>query len=145
MELKQTKLQNVIDRVYNTALSFLLPQLVVLLFISFQGNQYSLWPVIILFIGFNICVPVWLLFFNIGQSKLDSFSIKIDDQEIAVSRYGNIRKINVDAYLGYKITWLIPKEIKLFEASGKNIIFSYYALNRQQRSVLFDVLGPANS
>jgi len=87
MDLKQTNLQSILDRLYKTALSLLLPQLGLLIIVGSKSDQYTFLLMFIVFLAVNILIPVWLLLFNTGNSKIDSFSITIDDQKILVSTY----------------------------------------------------------
>lgn len=145
MDLKQTNLQSILDRLYKTALSLLLPQLGLLTIVGSDTDRYTFLLMFIVFLAVNILIPLWLLLFNTGKSKVDSFSITIDDQNILVSTYGEVQKIDKASYYGYKVTSQYPKQIQLLEANGEHIVFSYYALNKEQRNSLFDYLGPAKS
>ena len=145
MDLKQTNLQSILDRLYKTALSLLLPQLGLLTIVGSDTDRYTFLLMFIVFLAVNILIPLWLLLFNTGNSKVDSFSITIDDQNILVSTYGEVQKIDKASYCGYKVTSQYPKQIQLLEANGEHIEFSYYALNKEQRNCLFDYLGPAKS
>ena len=145
MDLKQTNLQSILDRLYKTALTLLLPQLGLLTIVGSDTDRYTFLLMFIVFLAVNILIPLWLLLFNTGNSKVDSFSITIDDQNILVSTYGEVQKIDKASYCGYKVTSQYPKQIQLLEANGEHIEFSYYALNKEQRNRLFDYLGPAKS
>mgnify|MGYP006167581633 FL=1 len=145
MDLKQTNLQSILDRLYKTALTLLLPQLGLLTIVGSDTDRYTFLLMFIVFLAVNILIPLWLLLFNTGNSKVDSFSITIDDQNILVSTYGEVQKIDKASYCGYKVTSQYPKQIQLLEANGEHIEFSYYALNKEQRNSLFDYLGPAKS
>ncbi|MEL4293482.1 hypothetical protein [Shewanella xiamenensis] len=145
MDLKQTNLQSILDRLYKTALTLLLPQLGLLTIVGSDTDRYTFLLMFIVFLAVNILIPLWLLLFNTGKSKVDSFSITIDDQNILVSTYGEVQKIDKASYCGYKVTSQYPKQIQLLEANGEHIVFSYYALNKEQRNRLFDYLGPAKS
>ncbi|MFG0455750.1 hypothetical protein [Shewanella mangrovisoli] len=145
MDLKQTNLQSILDRLYKTALTLLLPQLGLLTIVGSDTDRYTFLLMFIVFLAVNILIPVWLLLFNTGNSKIDSFSITIDDQKILVSTYEEVQKMNRASYCGYNVTSQYPKKIQLLEANGEHIEFSYYALNKEQRNRLFDYLGPAKS
>ena len=145
MDLKQTNLQSILDRLYKTALTLLLPQLGLLTIVGSDTDRYTFLLMFIVFLAVNILIPLWLLLFNTGNSKVDSFSITIDDQNILVSTYGEVQKIDKASYCGYKVTSQYPKQIQLLEANGEHIEISYYALNKEQRNRLFDYLGPAKS
>ncbi|MFB2648327.1 hypothetical protein [Shewanella mangrovisoli] len=145
MDLKQTNLQSILDRLYKTALTLLLPQLGLLTIVGSKSDQYTFLLMFIIFLAVNILIPVWLLLFNTGKSKIDSFSITIDDQKMLVSTYEEVQQINRASYCGYRVTSQYPKQIQLLEANGEHIEFSYYALNKEQRNRLFDYLGPAKS
>ena len=145
MDLKQTNLQSILDRLYKTALTLLLPQLGLLTIVGSDTDRYTFLLMFIVFLALNILIPLWLLLFNTGKSKIDSFSITIDDQNILVSTYDEVQKIDKASYCGYKVTSHYPKQIQLLEANGEHIEFSYYALNKEQRNRLFDYLGPAKS
>ncbi|MCT8868744.1 hypothetical protein [Shewanella xiamenensis] len=145
MDIKQTNLQSILDRLYKTALTLLLPQLGLLTIVGSKSDQYTFLLMFIVFLAVNILIPLWLLLFNTGKSKIDSFSITIDDQNILVSTYDEVQKIDKASYCGYKVTSHYPKQIQLLEANGEHIEFSYYALNKEQRNRLFDYLGPAKS
>ena len=145
MDLKQTNLQSILDRLYKTALTLLLPQLGLLTIVGSDTDRYTFLLMFIVFLALNILIPLWLLLFNTGKSKIDSFSITIDDQNILVSTYEEVQKIDTASYCGYKVTSQYPKKIQLLEANGEHIEFSYYALNKEQRKRLFDYLGPAKS
>lgn len=145
MDLKQTNLQSILDRLYKTALTLLLPQLGLLTIVGSKSDQYTFLLMFIVFLAVNILIPLWLLLFNTGKSKIDSFSITIDDQNILVSTYDEVQKIDKASYCGYKVTSHYPKQIQLLEANGEHIEFSYYALNKEQRNSLFDYLEPAKA
>ena len=145
MELIQTNSQSIIDRVYKTSFMLFFPQIFSLVIVGYQSSRDTLWLMFAVFVAVNILVPSWLVFFNSGASKINAFSIDVDDQRVRVSTYATAKTIRMASYCGYKITWLYPKQIKLFDANGQHVAFSYYALNKKQRKTLFNVLGPAIS
>ncbi len=145
MELIQTNSQSIIDRLYKTSFMLLFPQIISLIIVGSRSSRDTMWLVFVVFIAVNILIPIWLVFFNSGASKINAFSIDVDDQKIRVSTYATAKTIRMASYRGYKITWLYPKQIKLFDANGQHVAFSYYALNKKQRKTLFNVLGPAIS
>jgi len=67
MDLKQTNLQSILDRLYKTALSLLLPQLGLLTIVGSKSDQYTFLLMFIVFLALNILIPVWLLLFNTGK------------------------------------------------------------------------------
>jgi len=58
MDIKQTNLQSILDRLYKTALTLLLPQLGLLTIVGSKSDQYTFLLMFIVFLAVNILIPL---------------------------------------------------------------------------------------
>ncbi|MDG6095894.1 hypothetical protein EXU34_00350 [Alteromonas sp. ZYF713] len=143
MEFKQSNRQGFFNRLYVHFFLYAVPQLsgVALVVTLSESAIASLCQSAVLLIGFNLAFALWLLLFNTGSGRVESFSIVIYQEHLTINEFGRKRTIEREHFGGCKIDSGYPKQVRLGNHNGRDIHFSYYALSSAQRAQLFKELG----
>jgi ABC-type multidrug transport system fused ATPase/permease subunit len=145
MKFEQSFAQSVFDRFYRSIGNAIVYFGIVLIISTiYQTPSDSQLPLIVILL-FPLVVTLWLLIFNRGEGKVETFSITIKEEGITIRTYGNLKEVSWDSFTGFKISRWFPKSVKILRIQKENIEFSYYALSSDQRSELFEILRSKES
>ena len=92
-------------------------------------------------IGVPLVIGLWLTAFNSGKSKIIENGLKINEIGIHYLRFDKTQTISWQQYNGYQVSDGMPKNIRIKNKAGQDIVFSYHTFSALQRQKIQDRLG----
>jgi len=106
MVLIQSRFQNIFNRFYVVAVSYIwviIPLIIVLLFIDESSNSIDIGMYLLPSGVIAVLVTLWLVAFNSGQSKVIEYAVELDDEGVSFIKYGAKQTILWTDFAGFTI------------------------------------------
>ncbi|RTE87431.1 MULTISPECIES: hypothetical protein [Gammaproteobacteria] len=144
LQLRQSRKQNIIDRIYRMVWQVLLgliPLLVLSVILNGKVDDSLITMIAVLTGIWLVGVPLWMMFYNRGNVAVLEYGLDVDDVQIRYTYYDMVTAVDWDNYNGFEISLFWPKRIKIMAKEGKTIELSYYTFSAEQRKQIFRVLS----
>ncbi|KID56216.1 hypothetical protein JF50_18270 [Pseudoalteromonas luteoviolacea] len=142
--LVQSRLQNVIDRIYKiTWFCMIQVSIISTAYFVFDLsiNPAQVYVALFIIILAAIIYPMWLAMLNTGENKAIELGVKLNESHLELIRLEEIRTIRRSDIQYFKITYgLLGKQVSVIGKSKNIIHFGYYAFSSAQRQQIIAYL-----